>query len=561
MAVTIIANSNTLVSGDDENNFFQLGAPNIPPPEFVTIVAGAGNDTVNNCNGKNSVIDTGAGDNFIINSDLAENISIVCGAGNDSVVNNPGAKNTFIATGAGNDTIDIWSSEVSTIKFGGGCDVVRICADTKLLLNVNDSENYSLKYFNGASAAVTLTNGARSYTVRGSKDANIFDYSIPNSNLVIIGYGGEDLIKVDNPVGEASISGDDIIFPVGQGSITVKNAKAHAINLNGDVKIFGANSLTAQGVIKNFMSALDKTKLSGVAAVSQAIQACSNFSGVDELIDKMVEDCRRVNNADKFLRDYCNIIFDNADTGAITGWDAGTAAVKTAESVVDESGALKNFAEKSFVVNGLKINIPDNLDATQQIIINGLYTWWAKSALDLVEQSYGGDYRFDNPNASVNEMDVEFVNDDVSSLALVSSKYNVDNGRAVELTLRINMKYYSGLAADNVNGKSTYNAGNIRATYLDRTLAHEFTHAIMAANIDFFSDLPAYIKEGTAELTHGISDERRRDIETLAGDADKLRQALNPDNDAGKIFVEGVHAPVYSSGFMLLHYFAKSVAK
>ena len=83
----------------------------------------------------------------------------------------------------------------------------------------------------------------------------------------------------------------------------------------------------------------------------------------------------------------------------------------------------------------------------------------------------------------------------------------------------------------------------------------------MAANIDFFSDLPAYIKEGTAELTHGISDERRRDIETLASDADKLRQALNPDNDAGKIFVEGVHAPVYSSGFMLLHYFAKSVAK
>ena len=179
----------------------------------------------------------------------------------------------------------------------------------------------------------------------------------------------------------------------------------------------------------------------------------------------------------------------------------------------------------------------------------------------LIEQSYGNDYRFDNPNASVNEMKVEFINDATSALALVGSTYNVSNGRAVALTLRINMRYYNDLRADNVDGASDFNQGNIRAGYLDRTLAHEFTHAVMAANINHFNDLPAYLKEGTAEMTHGISDERSTDMKALAGDANKLLKSVNPNADANSVVVEGVNAPVYAGGFILLNYFAKQAAK
>ncbi|MBR1397005.1 MAG: hypothetical protein IJ563_05680, partial [Selenomonadaceae bacterium] len=114
MAVIVIANSNTLVSGSDANNEFQLGAPNVDSPQNVTIIAGAGNDVVNNYNGVNSFIDAGAGNNLIINSDYAKNNTILCSSGNDSIVNNPGALNSFITTGAGNDTIDIWSAEKTT---------------------------------------------------------------------------------------------------------------------------------------------------------------------------------------------------------------------------------------------------------------------------------------------------------------------------------------------------------------------------------------------------------------------------------------------------------------
>ena len=44
--------------------------------------------------------------------------------------------------------------------------------------------------------------------------------------------------------------------------------------------------------------------------------------------------------------------------------------------------------------------------------------------------------------------------------------------------------------------------------YLDRILAHEMTHAVMVINVDDFDNLPQFISEGTAELTHGIVDNR-----------------------------------------------------
>ena len=563
MAVMVIANSNTLVSGSGANDEFQLGAPNVPSPQYVTISAGAGNDTINNYNGVHSYIDAGAGNNLIINSDLAIDNTILCSGGNDSIINNPGALNNYIYTGSGSDTIDIWSKGKNTIKFGQGENIVRICADTKLMFDTSESSNYQLKYYNGASASVTLTNGAHNYTVRGSKEVNTFEYNIAESNLNIVGYGGEDVIKIDRAiVGNATVDGDDVVLAVeNNGRIRIKNVKARPININGTSTIIGGYEVTPQEVIKKFMSALDKTKLKGEAAVNEAVRLSSNFGSMGEVIQKMVSDCAKVNNADHFLRDYCSIILDNADTGAITGWDAGTKFVKTAESIISEEGAVQTFTGSDFTVNGLTIHVPPAQNVPQQSIINGLYTWWARNSLTLIEQSYGSDYRFDNPGASVNEMTLEFINDSTSALALVGSTYNVANGRAVALKLRINMKYYNDLKADNVDGASDFNQGNIRAGYLDRTLAHEFTHAVMAANVDHFNDLPAYLKEGTAEMTHGISDERSTDMKILAGDSNKLLKSLDPNADANAVIVAGVNAPSYAGGFMLLNYFAKQAAK
>lgn len=540
--MSIVSKSNTLVSGTGGEQI-QLGAPNISPPSNITLVA-AGDNVINNCN--------------------AVNVKIKTGTGNNTVIAGEGSRKNFIETGAGNDTVKIWTGDETTIKFGAGSNQVNICADTKILLDTGSSDNYSVEYFNGAGADITLTDGKGNYTVRGTSGENIFDYTIPGSNMVIEAYGGEDLIRVRAPFGTAKVSGDDVYIPIATGgSIVVKNARAHKLNINGKSIIVGsyASGYTPLQVIHRFMAALNRTKLRGIAAVDEAVRKSSKFGDVDEVIACMINDCKRLRDADKFLRDCCGIVYDNADTGSITGWSAGGNIVKTKDSIVDEVGRVKIFRGREFTVDGLNVIVPNNLRGVQQDIVNGLYTWWIKNTLDLIVESYGLVYSFQNPRATVRKINVEFYNEDDHWLASVNHAYSTATGKASALTLRINMKYYAEMNAADPNGSSAYSRNDERATYLDRTMAHEFTHAVMAANIPYFHELPAWLKEGTAEMTHGIADERKSDLKILAGDPNKLYNALkNPTADASQVVISGVYSPVYAGGFILLHYFAKKVA-
>jgi len=69
-----------------------------------------------------------------------------------------------------------------------------------------------------------------------------------------------------------------------------------------------------------------------------------------------------------------------------------------------------------------------------------------------------------------------------------------------------------------INGTPNYNGVNediltgYRQEYFDRTLTHEMVHALMDANIVSVGELPASIKEGLAELIHGIDDVRTANI-------------------------------------------------
>lgn len=58
--------------------------------------------------------------------------------------------------------------------------------------------------------------------------------------------------------------------------------------------------------------------------------------------------------------------------------------------------------------------------------------------------------------------------------------------------------------------------------------------------------------EGTAERTHGISDERR-------GDWQKLKAVFTDNPSSSAIQIPGVYSHVYAGGFIFLHYFAKKV--
>ena len=81
--------------------------------------------------------------------------------------------------------------------------------------------------------------------------------------------------------------------------------------------------MTQQEVIKTFMQSLDKTELSGRAALDEAIQASSDFKNFEDFRKKFFDDLEAAKNWQTFLIEKCGIILDNADTGAISGSDAG----------------------------------------------------------------------------------------------------------------------------------------------------------------------------------------------------------------------------------------------
>ena len=299
---------------------------------------------------------------------------------------------------------------------------------------------------------------------------------------------------------------------------------------------------SATDVLKKFMSSLDETTKTGEAALDEAVQACSEFSGIEELISSFVTDSRFATNSSTFLQSSCDIQLYNADTGAISGSDAGGAVVKDADSVVPESGTAVLPEGAASIIDGLTVIWPTGtLSTAEQILVKGLNSWWLPAALELINESYG--LSFTKEDVLGNTLKVKFSNNNNSILA--SMGYNTSG--ELGLTLTINEYYYGAIQEGDENG-TTDRAGMSQA--LDRTLAHEFVHALMMANISSFSSLPQFITEGTADLVQGIDDKWSSLISTLAANPYSLKSALDlTDTGTGS-------SNSYVAGYMLLRYMA-----
>ena len=175
------------------------------------------------------------------------------------------------------------------------------------------------------------------------------------------------------------------------------------------------------------------------------------------------------------------------------------------------------------------------LSDDERTVFAGIYKWWAAEDLKLIKKSYG--LSFDS-SAMVKEIGVYFYHGQGKSNALASvwnwQRISSD-GTTTKLMLNINMDYYAGLAANDVDGKSS-----ATSALADRTLAHELTHALMAAQTRYFQKLPGFVKEGaTAELVHGIDDERGHRIFELAANSDKLAAVLDESDTDINIYAGG----------------------
>lgn len=195
----------------------------------------------------------------------------------------------------------------------------------------------------------------------------------------------------------------------------------------------------------------------------------------------------------------------------------------------------------------IQIVCTDGLSGKQAAIVKGMYSEWMDLCLGLIEDSYG--LSFDEAGTTIDTITVSFSDEpDSSALAYVSYTAN-SAGEATSLSLVVNMHYYDNFNTGDLNGDAGGGAG-----YLDRVLAHEMTHAAMAANINYFGDLPKYIVEGSAEYMHGIDDFRYGTILNYAMQSQysNVSGVLNGTYDEG--------ASAYAVGYSVLHYLTKTAA-
>lgn len=309
--------------------------------------------------------------------------------------------------------------------------------------------------------------------------------------------------------------------------------------------------MTQLEVIKKFMASLDNGVEDGLTALNNAVKACSPYKTAQAAINAMVADCKKTGDAQTFLEESCGIYLNNDDTGAITGLDAGGSVSKNAEDIVPEEGKAVYPKQKSFTKEGLTMTTPkpSSLKGDKKTTLQGLYSWWMEESLKLIEESFG--YSFTDEDAYTNTIDLKFYskkND--GTLAYVSSGGDHED---VELEMYVNMGIFKNLVKSNKNGKAKN-----QDEYLDRTIVHELTHAIMAAKVDSYNNydagLPISITEGLAELVHGIDDERNEEIQELAGNSALLKEYL----DTSKF--ESSDTYDYAAGFMFLRWLAHQSA-
>lgn len=505
------AGSDLIINGQ----YFEKGGVN------VELLGGENSDTITN-SGAYSKIDGGAGDDLIHNGYYyyASWNAYYEGSGNDGEYNDSlGSAYTTIIGGVGNDSI-YNSGDNVTINAGTGNNYIENYGK-----NVLVSVNGGIDTIKGDN--ITIAGSSNNDTLTGGAGTQTFQYKSGGGDDVIVNYSGEDVIHIaSGKITGYSIDGDDLIFNIGDGSLTLKNMTNRAITVKNSsgktsTKIYGTGYLPQQ-VIKNFVQSMSNSALDTKLILDEAIQLSSGFNSLQEVTDKMVADCRKAGNAEIFLRDYCGIDLNNEDTGAVTGWESGGSSIKTMEDLLPTVGTAKYPTSNSFTVRGLTFKIPakNTLTENQQLVIKGLYSWWAEDAVKLIEDSYG--IKFDGQ-----EITVSFFDD--------SENFAWATAGATELN--INMAFTTVSDSDKT-GKG-----------LNACIAHELTHTLQG-NFNMMDKMPNYMTEGMADMTAGDHEA----LEELAGDSVKLAEYLDTDNDFSS------DRNVYAAGYMFWHYFMKQSA-
>ncbi|WP_027397410.1 flagellinolysin [Anaerovibrio lipolyticus] len=317
-------------------------------------------------------------------------------------------------------------------------------------------------------------------------------------------------------------------------------------------------AMTILGETNKNSKALGKSleKLSSGMKINSAGDGASEYSISEKMraqIRSLDQDSRNAQNAQSLLKVADGVLANSVaimrtmkekaiDAANDTNTDSDRAIIqKQLDQQIDQlnDNSLVTFNGK-YLFDGSA----DHTYSKEQTIIAALNTEWIGNSLDLIARSTG--LSFEKGDPSVKEMNVKFEEvtsgEQANALAWVTSYFTGNKTTKLEMT--VNMSYYKNLVDGDVNGSTTTPG----AGYLDRTIAHEMTHATMSANIEGFGGLYACIKEGAAEVIHGIDDVRRTRIQNLA-DNKEIASKLTASTSA-----EG--NDTYAAGYVMFRYMA-----
>ena len=311
---------------------------------------------------------------------------------------------------------------------------------------------------------------------------------------------------------------------------------------------------TQQEVIKTLMQSLDNSTLNGADAFNEAIKASSNFKSFKAVRTKFLADLKAAKNWHTFLVEKCGIVLYNKDTGAISGADAGGASVKGATDLLPSKGKAIYPEGSEFTINGMTLyGIPpkEMLTKDEQYVVKGLCSWWLRDALALIKESYG--LSFDEEGTTNSRIKLKFMDDEEKPL-LAYVDFADDGNRYVYegRVLCVNMAYFKDMNPDDRHGFVEKTGMN-----LDRTLVHELVHGLMASNVLGLENIPPFfIEGGSAELIHGIDDEREEDIIEYVKYPTVFEEFITADGFPDDPDYEEPEE-IYAAGYVFMRYFAK----
>ena len=248
---------------------------------------------------------------------------------------------------------------------------------------------------------------------------------------------------------------------------------------------------------------------------NKTIDALTPFNSAQAVIDSIHSDIASAKSANDFLLTQCGIDLSNADVGGLLGYDVSGNDVINSEDVMNETGLpLQQTVPRTAVIEGFTITFPDmnTLTPGGKFINKALYSWWYPLAFKIIKDGYGLGIV---DTSYVKQMDTDLFQQAHEGgsilLAYVDIYFDATTGMPSKLSCRINTHNdaYGNIDTTNPNGY----AENLGTNYLDRSLLHELTHALMAANIRGLANwFPSYFREGSAELMCGCDDTRSKEI-------------------------------------------------